>query len=170
VGGDFHYHEFQDDKSVAWILIALQESPARFWSELVRRFDFQTVGVISLLPMFGLMATAMVGFLIAAAAKLKDDRIVVRLVGDLRSTLGVALVVGLLFFGFYVCVGQFQVRLDYAALPPLIAGAGALATALAGRLPPHWRRSFGAVCAAIALLALTLAIAEGAHVRGDWFD
>jgi hypothetical protein len=169
-GGEFHYHEFQHDKSVAWILIALQESLGRFWSELARRFDFQVAGVVSLLPMFGLMTIAMVGFLIAATTRLKGDRIVVPLISDLRSTLAVALVVGLMFFAFYVCVGQFQVRLDYAALPPVIAGAGALATALAGRLPTHWRRSFGGVCAAIALLALTLAIAEGAHVRGDWFD
>ena len=170
LGGEFHYHEFQHDKSVAWIGIALQESMARFWSEFVRRFDFQLAGVISLLPIFGLMAVATLGFLITAAVRLKRDRIVVPLIRDLRPTLGVALVVGLMFFGFYVCVGQFQVRLDYAALPPVIAGGGALATALAGRLPTRWRRSFGAACAAIALLALVLAIAEGAHARGDWFD
>src|SRR5262249_3333412 len=36
-GGEFHYHEFQHDKSVAWILIALQDSLGRFWSELARR-------------------------------------------------------------------------------------------------------------------------------------
>ena len=170
VGGEFHYHEFQHDKSVAWIAIALQQSFAQFWSELARRIDFQVAGVISLLPMFGLMVMATLGFLIAAAVRLNDHRIIAPLVKDLRPTLGIALVVGLMYFAFYVCVGQFQVRLDDAALPPVIAGAGALATALAGRLPIHWRRSFGGACAAIALLALTLAIAEGAHVRGDWFD
>jgi hypothetical protein len=169
-GGEFHYHEFQDDKSVAWIGIALQESLAQFRSELTRRFDFQVAGLISLLPMVGLMAMAMFGFLIAVVVARKDDNIVAPLVSDLRATLGIALVVGAMYFGFYVCVGQFQVRLDYAALPPVIAGGGALATALAGRLPAVWRRSFGAACAAIALLALTLALGEGAHVTGAWFD
>jgi hypothetical protein len=169
-GGEFHYHEFQHDKSVAWMLDALQESPARFWSELVRRFDYQWAGLISLLSILELMAVAVVGFLIAAAVGLKRDRIVVPLLRDLRSTLGIALVVGFMFFAFYLCVGQFQVRLEYAALPPVVAGGGALATALAGRLPTGWRRSFGAMCAAIALLALTLAFAEGIHVQGGWFD
>ena len=92
------------------------------------------------------------------------------LISDLRSTIGIALVVGLIFFGFYVCVGQFQTRLDYAALPPGIAGGGALATAFAGRMPTVWRRSFGGVCAAIALVALTLAITEGVRAMGGWFD
>ena len=169
-GGEFHYHEFQDDKSVAWIGIALQESLAQFCSELARRFDFQVAGLISLLPMVGLMAIVMFVFLIAVVVARKDDRILAPLVSDLRATLGISVAVGAMYFGFYVCVGQFQVRLDYAALPPVIAGGGALATALAGRLPTVWRRSFGAACAAIALLALTLALGEGAHVTGAWFD
>ena len=169
-GGEFHYHELQDDKSVSWMLIALHEGPAQFSWELSRRFHFQLAGLISLLPIIALMAMATLGFLFAVAVGRKGDRIVVPLIGDLRTTLGIALTVGLMYFGFYVFVGQFQVRLDYAALPPVIAGGGALATALAGRLPTPWRRSFGAVCVAIALLGLALALAAGAHGTGAWFD
>jgi hypothetical protein len=169
-GGEFHYHEFQDDKSVSWMLIALQEGLAKFRFELARRWEYQVYGVTSLLPMIELMAMATLGFLIAAIVGRKQRRIVMPLVRDLRVTLGIALTVGLMYFGFYVVVGQFQVRLDYAALPPVVGGGGALATALAGRLPTLWRRSFGAMCAAIALLALTLALGEGAHPTGAWFD
>jgi hypothetical protein len=169
-GGEFHYHEFQDDKSVAWALIAMHDGLAQFRSELARRFMFQLAGLKSLLPMLALMATALLGFLVALMVGRKHARIVAPLLRDLRVSLAVALTVAAMYFGFYVCVGQFQVRLDYAALPPLVAGGGALATALAGRLPTPWRRAFGAVCAAIALLGLTLALAEGAHPVGAWFD
>lgn len=167
--GQFRYHELQDDKSVAWIVISLHQGFAQFWFEFVRRFVFQVAGVVSLLPMILLMATATLGFMLAVTLRGKKD-LVVPLVRDLRGMLGVALTVGLVFFAFYVCVGQFQIRLDYAVLPPLVAGGGALATAFAGRLPTRWRRSFGAVCAAIALLALAWGLAEGAHGPARWFD
>jgi hypothetical protein len=109
-------------------------------------------------------------FLIAVVVGRKQDRIVMPLIRDLRATLAIALTVAVMYFGFYLVVGQWQARLEYAALPPVIAGGGALATALAGRLPTPWRRSFGVVCAAIALLALAHALAEGEHVLGGFFD
>jgi hypothetical protein len=169
-GGEFHYHEWQDDKSVSWILTSLQQGLAQFRSEFTRRYDYQLASLISLLPMIELMAMATLGFLIAVVVVRKQDRIVMPLIRDLRATLGIALIVGVMYFGFYLCVGQWQVRLEYAALPPVIAGGAALATAFAGRLPTLWRRSFGVVCAAIALLALTRALAEGVHVIGGLFD
>jgi hypothetical protein len=52
----------------------------------------------------------------------------------------------------------------------MITGLGVVATTLAARLPTTWRRSLGGVCGAIALLALALAMAEGRHAAGDWFD
>jgi hypothetical protein len=80
------------------------------------------------------------------------------------------MVVGVIFFVFYVCVGQFQVRLDYAVLPPVVTALGVVATSLAGRLPTMWHRLFGAACGAIAVLAFVLAVAEGPHAMGQWFD
>ncbi len=167
--GQFHYHEFQDDRSVSWIGIALQQGPAQFVAELTRRVDFQLHGVISLLPMIALMTGVIAGFLIAAAALLGRHKIV-PLMREVRRTVGIALIVGLMFFGFFVCVGQFQVRLDYAALPPVVAALGVIATSLAGRLPTMWRRLFGGACGAVAVLAFALAVAEGPHVMGQWFD
>jgi hypothetical protein len=167
--GQFHYHEFQDDKSVSWMLIALREGTAQFGAELTRRVDFQLHGVISLLPMIALMTMVISGFLIAAATMLGRDKIV-PLMREVRRTVGIALIVGLMFFGFFVCVGQFQVRLDYAALPPVVTALGVLATSLAGRLPTMWRRLFGGACGVIAVLAFALAVAEGPHAMGQWFD
>jgi lipopolysaccharide export LptBFGC system permease protein LptF len=89
---------------------------------------------------------------------------------DVRRTLAVALIVGVMFFALYVCVGQFQVRLDYAALPPLVTVLGVVATGLAGRLPTTWRRLFGGACGAVALVAFVPAVAEGPHAMGQWFD
>jgi hypothetical protein len=166
--GQFHYHEFQDDKSVAWMVFALQQGD--FVPQLIRRLAFQWSGLMSLLPMIELMALVMVGFLIAAAVRLGRDSIVAPLIRETRWTLSIALVVGVMFFGFYVCIGQFQVRLDYAALPPVVTGLGVVATTLAARLQTPWRRSFGGACGAVALLALALAVAEGPHVTGNWFD
>jgi hypothetical protein len=150
-------------------VIALQHGMADFVAELSRRFVFQLRGVISLLPMIALMAVVMAGFLIAAAAVLGRDKIM-PLFRDTRRTLGIALIVGVIFFAFYVCVGQFQVRLDYAALPPVVTALGVVATGLAGRLPTNWRRLFGGACGAVALLAFVLAVAEGPHAMGQWFD
>jgi hypothetical protein len=169
-GGEFRYHEWQDDKSVSWILIALQQGLAQFRSDFFRRLDYQWACLISLLPMIELMAMATLGFLIAVAVGRKQDGIVMPLIRDLRATLAIALTVGLMYFGFYLVVGQWQARLEYAALPPVIAGGAAVATALAARSPTPWRRSFGTVCAAIALLALTRALGEGVHPMGGWFD
>jgi hypothetical protein len=168
--GEFRYHEVVDDKSVAWIVIALQQSTGHFISELVRRFDFQLRGVISLLPMIALMTVLTLGFLITAAVRLGRGKIVAPLVREVGSTAAVALAVGATFFAFYVCVGQFQVRLDYAALPPVVAALGAVATAMAVRLPTTWRRSFAGACGALALVALALALVEGPHASGQWFD
>jgi hypothetical protein len=167
--GQFHYHEVQDDKSVVWMVIALQHGMADFVAELSRRFDFQLRGVISLLPMIALMALVIAGFLVAAAATLGRDKIV-PLLRDTRRTVAIALIVGVVFFAFYVCVGQFQVRLDYAALPPVVTALAVIATGLAGRLPTTWRRLFGGACGAVALLAFGLAVAEGPHAVGQWFD
>ena len=167
--GQFHYHELQDDKSVVWMLIALEHGMSDFVAELSRRFVFQLRGVISLLPMIALMAVVIAGFLIAAAATLGRDKIM-PLFRDTRRTLGIALMVGAIFFAFYVCIGQFQVRLDYAALPPVVTALGVVATGLAGRLPTTWRRLFGGACAMVALLAFVVAATEGAHTMGQWFD
>lgn len=170
--GQFHYHEIQDDKSVAWMVIALQQGMAHFVAELTRRVGFQLHGVISLLPMIALMALVISGFLIATAVVLGRDKIVplIRIIREVRRTLGIALIVAVMFFGFYVCVGQFQVRLDYAALPPVVTALGVIATTLAGHLPTMWRRLFGGACGAVALLAFVLAVAEGPHAMGQWFD
>jgi len=166
--GQFHYHEIESDKSVVWMAIALQRG--EFVPQLVRRLEYQWYGLRSFLPMIELMALATLGFLVAAAVRLGRHTIVVPLIRETRWTLGIALIVGVMFFGFYVIVGQFQVRLDYAVLPPVISALAAIATSLAGRLPTTWRRSFGGVCAAVALLALALAVAEGRRPWGDWFD
>jgi hypothetical protein len=167
--GQFHYHELQDDKSVAWMLIALHQDTAHFVAELNRRAGFQLRGVISLLPMIAVMAVVISGFLIAAAAVLGRDNIVL-LIREVRRTVGIAVLVGLMFFGFYVCVGQFQVRLDSAALPPIVTALGVIATTLAGCLPRTWRRWFGGACATVALVAFVLAVTEGPHAMGQWFD
>ncbi len=167
--GQFHYHEFQDDKSVSWIGIAFAQGTGQFVAELTRRFDFQLRGVISLLPMIALMAAVIAGFLIAAAGRLGRDKIGA-LVGETRGTVAIGLIVGGMFFAFYVCVGQFQVRLDFAALPPVVTALGVIATTLAARLPTPWRRLFGGACGVVAVVAFALAVAEGPHAMGQWFD
>ena len=116
------------------------------------------------------MTAVTVGFLIAAAVMRKGDRGVARLLGDTWPTFAIALIVGLIFFVFYVGVGTFQTRQAYASLPPLIAAGAALATGLAGSLPTIWRRAFAGACATTALVALALAIVEGPHPMGVWFD
>jgi hypothetical protein len=168
--GQFRYHEVVDDKSVAWMVIAVQQGLGHFIAEFTRRFDFQLRGVISLLPMIALMTALTLGFLVAAAVRLGRGKIVAPLIHEVGTTVAVALVVGVMFFAFYVCVGQFQVRLDYAALPAVVAGLGAVATAMTARLPTAWRRSFAGACATLALVALALGMAEGAHASGLWFD
>jgi hypothetical protein len=123
-GGESHYHEVQDDKSVAWAVIALQQGMAQFRFELPRRFDFQLTGLISLLPMIGLMAAGTVSFLVAAAVRPKGDRIVVPLIKDLGSTLGVALIVGLMFFGSTSASGSSRSAWTTRRCRPSSRGAG----------------------------------------------
>jgi hypothetical protein len=169
-GNELHFHEVEADKSFVWIVTSLQESGEHLRSEVARRFQFQLDGLISLLPMIEVMTAVTLGFLAAAAVGPKRDRMVLRPAGDTWSTFAIALIVALIFFVFYVGVGTFQVRLSYASLPPLIAAGAALATMFAGRLPTVWRRLFGAACGAVALVALALAVTEGPHSMGRWFD
>jgi hypothetical protein len=169
-GNEFHLHEVESDGSFIWILTSLQQGGEHFRSELARRFDYQLAGLVTLLPMIKVMTAVTLGFLAAAAVWLKERRLVLQLIGDTWPTFAIALIVALIFFVFYVGVGTFQVRLSYPALPPLIAAGAALATAFASRLPTMWRRLFGGACGAVALVALVLAMAEGPHVMGQWFD
>jgi hypothetical protein len=170
-GNEFHLHEVERDGSFIWILTSLQQGGEHFRSELARRFDYQLAGLITLLPMIKVMTAVTLGFLAAAAGWLKWHRILLRrLIGDTWPTFAIALIVALIFFVFYVGVGTFQVRLSYPALPPLIAAGATLATAFASHLPTMWRRLFGGACGAVALVALVLAMAEGPHVMGQWFD
>jgi hypothetical protein len=169
-GNEFHFHEIEADKSFAWIVTSLQEGREHFRSELARRLDYQLAGLIALLPMIKVMTAATLGFLAAAAVWPKGDRIVLRLIGETWSTFAIALIIALIFFVFYVGVGTFQVRQSYASLPPFIAAGAALATAFAARLPTMRRRLFGGACAAVALVALAHAVADGPHALGQWFD
>jgi hypothetical protein len=92
------------------------------------------------------------------------------LLSEVRPTIVTALIVSLIFFGFHVCVGQFMVRHSYAAIPPMVAALGLVATALAERLRARLCRPYAAACALVAIVALAHAIGEGPHVPGDWFD
>ncbi|HYW59079.1 MAG TPA: hypothetical protein VE909_01045, partial [Xanthobacteraceae bacterium] len=164
----FFYHELVDDESVVWLMAYLQKGGDIFLAELSRRAGSQLNGLNSLAPMVTLAAALTAGFLIAAIIRFGYDKVAAPL--GTRSTVAVAVVVSAMFHGFYVGVGQFQVRLNYAALPPIVAALGAVGTALAGRLPAVWRRAFAAACAALAVVTVALAIAEGERVPGHWFD
>jgi hypothetical protein len=168
--GQFHNNEVIKANSLIWIVTALRQGPSDLLAEFLHRLRFYWRGVISLLPMIAVMVMLTAGFLIAARARIWDRKAVYSLLSDVLPTIGIALVVSLLFFGFYICVGQFQVRHSYAAIPPLVAALAVLATTLTTRLPASWRRSYAGACAAVAVVTLAHGIAEGAHIAGAWFD
>jgi hypothetical protein len=168
--GEFYNNEVVRANSVIWMLTAFHEGSSEFVRQFVLRASFHFRGFISLLPMTAAMSAVTAAFLVAAAVRLGREKMIASPAAGVRSTVGTALVVALMLFGFYVCVGQFQVRHSYAAIPPLVAALGVIATTLAGRLPATWRRSFAGACGAIAMVTLALAVAEGQHVTGQWFD
>jgi len=167
--GEFYNNELARGDSVVWMLTALHQGPSEFVRQFVLRASFHFRGFVSLLPMIAAMSAVTAGFFIAAM-RLGREKMVAPAASGVASTIGTALVVAVMLFGFYVCVGQFQVRHSYAAIPPLVAALGVIATTLAGRLPATWRRSYAGACAVIAVVTLALAIAEGPHVTGQWFD